>query len=134
MKLAEVPDIIKDPNMHEKFSSTKLASMSIASVFASLPHSDYRLLIKTIEFLHLVIKHEQESRMGLRNISSVFCGILFAHPTTTDPLEYAKQTKSQGQLLELIFTCMLRFPDMLSQVYENEEAEILRILLTALKL
>jgi len=132
MQLSMLSEVIQSPINHEDRTAAEFAPLFINSVLSSLPKSNYRLLIKLLNFLTLVITHEEESLMGLQNVSTLFGSILFEAPTTIDYVEYVAQTSKQAKILENIFTCLLREPKMfqeedsvpLSHLYASESTKL----------
>merc|ERR1711963_1381891 len=46
--------------------------------------------------------HEEESKMGVTNLASIFALIFFGTPVTLDPLVFVKESKKRTAMLEFL--------------------------------
>lgn len=106
--LLNILDIIKS-TPPEPYTATEMASLFVNAVFCSLNVEFQNILVEILDFLCLVIKNEEKSKMGARNIAIIFGGIIFEPPATLDYATFMSENALQGQVVELILTCFIRY-------------------------
>jgi len=98
-------------------------SLFLNSTFSLLPRQDSRLVRGVCEFLRLVVLYEEDSKMGLGNVSRIFSMLFFGTPTTTDPLMFVKESEQRTELLEFLLRLYSEQEDM----FENSTPTIERL-------
>lgn len=83
-----------------------------STIVSSLSRNDDQLARSLFDFLRLVILHEEDSKMGIHNVSRIFSMLLFDAPITNDPLVFVKETEKSTELLEFMLASYVENRDM----------------------